>query len=134
MKKAVRAIAFNAFSLFILTQLFSGIKILGGLPALLTSAIVLSLLSLILKPILKIVAFPLNMITFGAFTIVIDAIILFILTIIVKEVSIHAFNWPGISFAGFVVPGFSFNTIFAFLLIAIIHSGIKIALIWLMEE
>jgi putative membrane protein len=134
MKSAVRPILFNAFSLFLISQLFSGVKILGGLPALLLSGTVLSILSIVLKPILGILAFPLNMITFGTFTIVINAFILYVLTLFVRQISIHSFTSPGLSFAGFVIPSFSFNTIFAFLLIALIHSGIKIALIWLMQE
>jgi len=114
--------------------MFAGVRILGGLPALLISGTVLSLLSVILKPILGVLAFPLNMITFGTFTIVINAIILYILTLFVRQFSIHAFSSPGISFAGFAVPSVTFNTIFAFLVIALIHSGIKIALLWLMQD
>ncbi len=134
MKTIVRSIAFNSFSLFLLSQIFAGVRILGGLPALLISGTTLSILSVILKPILGIIAFPFNMITFGAFTIVVNAVILYVLTLFVRQFSIHAFLWPGISLAGFVVPALTFNTIFAFLLIALIHSGIKIALIWLMQE
>ena len=134
MKSAVRSILFNSFSLFLLSQVFAGVKILGGLPMLLLAGAVLSFLSVILKPILGILAFPLNMITFGTFTIVINATILYVLTLFVRQFSIHAFTSPGVSIAGFVIPPFSFNTVFAFLLIALIHSGIKIALIWLMQE
>lgn len=134
MKSIVRSIAFNAFSLFILTQLFTGIHILGGLSALIFSAAVLSVLSVILKPILGIIAFPFNMITFGAFTIVINAVILYVLTLFVKQVTIHSFSWPGISIGGFVVPPLTFNIILAFLVIALIQSCIKISLIWLMQE
>ncbi|MDE2025213.1 MAG: phage holin family protein [Patescibacteria group bacterium] len=134
MKGAVRSILFNSFSLFLLSQTFSGVRILGGLPALLLSGTVLSILSVILKPILGILAFPLNMITFGTFTIVINAVILYVLTLFVRQFSIHAFSSPGLSFAGFAIPAFSFNTVFAFLVIALIHSGIKIALIWLTQE
>lgn len=134
MKAPVRSILFNSFSLFILSQMFSGVRILGGLPALLLSGTMLSILSVILKPILGILAFPLNMITFGTFTIVINAIILYVLTLFVRQFSIHAFTSPGVSFGGFAIPAFSFNTFFAFLVIALLHSGIKIALIWLTQE
>lgn len=134
MKGIVRSIIFNTFSLFILTQIFSGIRILGGLWELILSGIALSILSFILKPILSIIAFPLNAITFGAFTIVINAIVLYTLTLVVKQVSITAFAWPGIHIAGFVVPKMQFNTIIAFLVIALVLSCIKITLIWLMQE
>src|SRR5690348_9356322 len=120
MKKIARSIAFDSFSLFILSQMFSGVRILGGLPALLFSGAILSLLSVTLKPLLKVLSFPLNAITFGAFSIVINAIVLYVLTLLVKEISIHAFTWQGVSYAGFVVPKFSFGTIMAFLLIAIL--------------
>ncbi len=134
MKGIVRSIVFNTFSLFILTQLFSGIRILGGLWELIISGIVLSILSFILKPILSIIAFPLNAITFGAFSIVINAVVLYTLTLVVKQVSISAFQWPGIHIAGFAIPKMEFNTVIAFLVIALSLSCIKIALIWLMQE
>lgn len=134
MKGILRSIAFNTFSLFFLTQLFTGIRILGGLPELVLCGVVLSLLSFVLKPILSIIAFPLNAITFGAFSIVINAIVLYALTLVVRQISIHPFLWPGIHIAGFVIPRMQFNTIIAFLVLALAQSCIKIGLIWLFQE
>jgi len=134
MRGIVRDIVFNTFSLFILTQLFNGIRILGGLPELVISGSVLSLLSFVLKPILKVIAFPFNAITFGAFSIVINAIVLYTLTLIVKQVRITAFTWNGIHIAGFVVPRMQFNTFVAFFVIALVQTCIRIGLAWLMQE
>lgn len=133
MKNLIRSVVFNSVSLYIVSQIFSGVRILGGLVELLIAGAVLSLLSFVLKPILGIIAFPFNIITFGAFSIVINAIILYALTLVVKQISISAFTWQGIHFAGFVVPKMEFNTIIAFLVIAALLSLIKIALVWLME-
>jgi putative membrane protein len=55
--------------------------------------VIMGLLNLILKPILKIVTIPLMIITLGLFTIVINALLLFIVTLFMPEVSVQW--WEG---------------------------------------
>lgn len=132
MKRIVRGIAYNAFSLFLLTQLFSGVKVFGGFPSLLFAGFSLSIISFFLNPLLKIIAFPLNIITFGSFTIVINAIILYILTLFVKDITISPFVWHGISLWGFVIPAFAFgNYFFAYLVVSLAQMIIKHILVWI---
>jgi len=134
MKRIARAIAYNTFSLFLLTQLFSGVKVVGGFPALIMAGFALSIISFLLTPLLKIIAFPLNVITFGLFTIVINAFVLYVLTLFVKAITISPFIWHGISFWGFVIPGFNFgNYLFAYLIASLVQMVIKHLLVWITE-
>lgn len=134
MKRIARAIAYNTFSLFLLTQVFSGVKIFGGFTSLLFAGFALSIISFLLTPLLRIIAFPLNLITFGLFTIAINAIVLYILTLFVRTITISPFVWHGISFVGFVIPSFKFgNYLFAFLVVSLGQMIIKYLLVWITE-
>jgi uncharacterized membrane protein YvlD (DUF360 family) len=134
MKGIVRAIVFNSLILFIMSQAFSGFQVNGGLQTLIAGGITLSIVTFFLRPILSVLAFPFNVITFGSFNIVINAIILFALTLFVRQISVHAFIWPGITFAGFIVPKIHFNLFFAFLFLSIVYSFMKGVLTWFVDK
>lgn len=134
MKSILRNIVFYSFSLFLTSQIVSGLKISGGPAAYITGGIVLSLLFLLVKPILSIITLPLTIITLGWFSLIINAIILYLLTIFLTNISITAFTFPGLDFSGFVIPQFYVNNFFAFVIISILLSYIISLLKWLTER
>jgi putative membrane protein len=134
MKGFLRNVLFNAFSIFLLTQIISGVKVSGGLPTYCFGGIALTILLVFLKPILNILALPLNIVTLGFFSFLTNIIIFYLLTVIVPGIAINAFTFPGLSYSGFVVPQFYFNVIFAFLLVAFLQSLIVSFLTWLVKK
>lgn len=118
MKGILRNTVFNAIALFILTQILSGVKVSGGIQTLILSGFILSILFIVLKPILNLFSLPLNMVTLGLFSFLTNAILLYILTIIVPNVSISQFTFNGFSFSGFVIPVMHFSTFWAFIISA----------------
>lgn len=134
MKSFFRSVGINAFSLYLLTLIFSGVQVHGGMYTLLLSGLVLSILSIVIKPILKLLTLPLNIITFGAFSFLINAILLYILTVIIPQVSITAFVFNGANFLGFVIPRIVFNnTLFAFVAFSIVYSFIVEGVQWIIQ-
>lgn len=133
-KSILRNIVFYSFSLFLTSQLLSGLKISGGSTTYVIGGIVLSLLFLIVKPILGIITLPLNIITLGLFSFVINAIILYLLTVFVTNISITAFTFSGLSISGFIIPRLFINDFFAFVVISILLSLIVGLLKWLTEK
>lgn len=134
MKKIFRRTAFNAFSLFILPQIFSGVTIKDGLTGYILGGLVLSLINTFIKPIIHIISIPLNLITFGAFSFISNAIVLYLLTVLVPQIKIHAFTLHGFSSFGFVVPTIYVNTVFAYILAALTLSVISTFLTWVVEK
>jgi putative membrane protein len=108
-----------------------GVRISGGLTTYIIGGVVLSLLFVIVKPILSLITLPLNIITLGLFSFLINAIILYLLTILVPAVSIVGFRFEGLSFLGFVVPQVSVNIFFAFIIASALMSLILGFLKWL---
>lgn len=114
--------------------MLEGVKVDGGLISYIVGGIALSVLFVLVKPILSIITLPLNIITLGLFSFLINAIILYLLTIFVSSISITAFIFQGFSFLGFVVPQFSVNTFFAFIIASILLSFIVGFLKWLIKK
>jgi putative membrane protein len=133
-KSILRKIIFYGIALFLTAQASIGVSISGGLTTYVVGAVVLSLLFMIVKPILGIITLPLNIITLGLFSFLINAIILYFLTILVPNISITAFEFKGLSFLGFVVPKLSINSFFAFAIASIIISLIVEFLRWLIKK
>lgn len=134
MKQLFRSVLFYSFSLFLLTQILEGVKIYGGVTTYIIGAVILALMFRVLKPILSIITFPLNFLTMGLFSFLINTIILYLLTVFVPNISIRAFVFNGVSFAGFVIPKFYLNTFFAFVVASIILSLIVGFLTWLIKK
>ncbi|MDR0899611.1 MAG: phage holin family protein [Lactobacillaceae bacterium] len=57
------------------------------------AAFVLAILNSFLKPVLKIIGFPITILTFGLFTLVINAVIVHLTDLLVKGITIHGVGW-----------------------------------------
>jgi putative membrane protein len=134
MKGFVRNVLFNSFSIFLLTQIIGGVKVTGGIPTYLFGGIALTILLVFLKPILNLLALPLNIVTLGFFSFLTNIIIFYLLTVIVPGINIGAFTFPGLTYSGFVIPSFYFNILFTFLLVAFLQSVIVSFLNWLVGK
>lgn len=134
MKSILRRIVFYAVALFLTSQIITGLTVNGGVGTYLIGGVALAILFLIVKPILSIVTLPLNIITLGLFSFLINAIILYLLTIFVPNISISAFTFKGFAFAGFVIPSLSINTFLTFVIASILLSFIVGFLRWLTKK
>jgi putative membrane protein len=133
MKTIIRNLTIYTFALFLLPQVIPGVHVVGGLATLFIGGLVLTLLFLILKPILNIIGFPVNMVTLGLFNIFINALLIYLLTVFVTEISITAFTYHRSTVLGFITPVFTFNTFFAYLYTAFILSIIDGFIRWLLD-
>ena len=133
MKTVIRNIAMFTLALYFLPQLVPGVEIEGGIVTLLIGGMTLSVLFLVLKPILNIISFPINLLTMGIFSIFINTLLLYLLTIFVIDISITSFTYPESSFWGFSTPEMYFNTFWAYVFTAFILTLIDGFIEWLME-
>lgn len=78
------SIALYAASLFVAGFIFS-----GGIKEYAIAGIVLGLLNMIVKPIVKLISFPLIILTLGLFTIVINALLLWLVGYIFEFIAIN---------------------------------------------
>ena len=131
MRFILRNITLYGFSLFILQMLFSGVLVKGGFFTYVLAGCILTVLFYTLRPMLKLLTFPINAATMGIFTVFINACILYVLVVLMPSISISSFVFPGISFLGFVIPKTAFSTFFAYVICAFVISCITTAISWL---
>lgn len=134
MKGLIRNTVINGVSLAVLNQVVPGVTIVGGFKTFVLAGFILSLLLLLLKPILNILSLPLNMVTLGLFSFFTNSIILYLLTVLVTDVTISKFTFNGYEVAGFVIPVMNFNTLMAFVITAAILSIIIAFFDWLIKN
>lgn len=134
MKSFFRNCLFNGFSIFFLSLILSGVKVNGGITTYILGGVALTLLLAILKPVLNLLALPLNIVTLGMFSFLTNVIIFYFLTVFVTGISIGAFTFSGFSYSGFVIPSIYFNTLFAFIITAFFQALCVSFLNWLIEK
>lgn len=134
MKSLLRNIVFYSVALFLTSQVALGLRVSGGFTTYIIGGIALSILFLIVKPILNIITLPLHIATLGWFSFIINAIILYLLTIFVTGISITSFTFTGFSFLGFIIPQIFVNNFFAFITISVLISTIVGILKWLIKK
>lgn len=133
MKTIIRSIAIYTLILYFLPQIVPGFTINGGVTTLFIGSITLALMFLILKPILNIISFPVNLVSLGLFSIFTNAFILYLMTVVVTSITIEPFTYPSVEFLGFITPDIWFNTFFAYTFSAVVIALINTIIRWLID-
>lgn len=81
----------NALAFYITSYIIPGM-VIGGWQTLLVIAVVWGILTIFIKPILVILTLPINIMTLGLFTFVINAILLLIMSSIVPNFHLAGFG------------------------------------------
>jgi len=118
MKGILRSVLFNAVSIYAASMFISGLSYSNSLKVLFLSGAALTLAGYVVKPIIKIVTLPINFITLGVFSWVIDVFILYIVTVLVPDLTISGFTFNGFTHNGFIVPSFSLSQFWSFAVVS----------------
>lgn len=111
MKSLLRQLLVNMAALWVSAQILPGLVLGGGLKTLLIGGFVFMVINLIVVPLLKVMFLPLNILTFGFFTWVINVLALYFLTNIVSEIKLVPYLFEGFDFGLVVVPPIDLNTL-----------------------
>lgn len=82
----------NALAVGITAYLLPGVRISGFFAALVT-ALLLGLVNVFLRPLLLLLTLPLNILTLGLFTLVVNALLVLLVAAIVPGFSVRGFWW-----------------------------------------
>ena len=98
--KIIAKVAINAGALIALARFFSDFIIPNDIVSITVAAIILTALNVFIRPLLKLITFPLILLTFGLFNIVLHIIILYVATLIIPTTltigSISTLFWSAI--------------------------------------
>ena len=81
----------NAVALYVAFLVIPGFLVSGSWEQYLIAGLMLALLNMIVRPIIKLISFPLILLTLGLFTLIINILMLWILDYLVSFVTIEGF-------------------------------------------
>jgi putative membrane protein len=94
MSKILLRWVINALAIFIASYLVRGIEVSGVIPLLLAAAL-LGILNALIRPLLIILTLPINILTLGLFTLVINGVMLWLVSSLIKGFEIQGF-WSAV--------------------------------------
>jgi len=124
MKYFIKTWVFYVFALWLTKELFPAFVVEGSWTTVFLSGLILSLLMLIIKPVLKILFIPINILTFGLLSWVINVIVIYLLTLVAPNVLVAGWSFPGIAWQGFTVPGTQLSYLVCLVITAISVTSI----------
>lgn len=134
MREIVRKIAINSLSLFLVSLVFSGLKVKGGFQGFITGGAILSVLTLALDPIIKIITIPFNVLTLGFLSFLTTLVSLYLMSMFYSGVHLTAFTFEGLSFYGFEIKKIFMSGILLYVVISATIYFLGRALDWLLTK
>ena len=111
MKKNLKYTLLIAFTLALQNQIWKNLTFSENVLTIVKVAFILTIFEILLKPIIKILLLPINILTLGLFRIVINTVGLYLAVFLltdfrVNPIAIAAFTWQGISIPALNFSGF----------------------------
>lgn len=133
MKKLLRYYLINLAALWTATQLIPGLVFTGGFQTLLIGGLAFTVINFLLVPLLKILFLPLNLLTLGLFSSIVNILALFALTTAVSDFHLIPFHFGGFNGAGFSIPPLDLTSFLVAVLASFIIGIITHLLQWLAD-
>lgn len=128
-KKWLRPIASNAVALVTASILVTGFHVRMDPTTIMVGTVVLSLVTFFIKPVLKIISFPINIITLGFFFIVINAVLLYMTIYFVEGISVTA-GLFSLNVPGLVIPEIYLSEVWTLVAASLVINVIN----WILEK
>lgn len=133
MKRIIRHFTVDTVSLYLASNIASGMVFSKGIETLLLTGLGLTIASLIAKPIINLLMLPINLITFGIFRWVASAITIYLVTLLVPGFKIVNFLFGGFTSVWIDLPSITLTGLFALIAFSFLHSIISSFIYWLMK-
>jgi len=86
--------AANAVAIFITAHFIKGLEV-SGIKGAIIAAAILGIFNALIRPLLLFLTLPFNLLTLGLFTLIINGFLLFLVSKVTPELTIHGF-WPAV--------------------------------------
>lgn len=133
MKNVIRHYVIDTLSLYIVSQIVSGIILEKGIQSLLMAGLGIMLTSFLVKPLLNLLLLPLNLVTFGLFRWLSSSIALYIATLLVPSFKITNFVFSGLSSQWLDIPSLNLPSPLSYIAISFLLTTVTSAIYWLIK-
>lgn len=131
MKKHARAFVISLLAFVFVVYFYPGFSYNNNLMVLATAATVFAALTIFVKPIIKLLSLPFNLLTFGFFSFLINVIILYGVSYFIADFKINSFHFSGYTLSGFTLPALDLNQLLSALVASFIIGFFSTVLHWI---
>lgn len=114
MKKLLKFTLLIAFSLALQNQIWSNLVFGQSVWTIIKVALILTIFELLLKPVIKILLIPINLITLGLFRIVINTVGFYLAVFLLSDFQVNSIHTIPFVWQGFSMPALNFIGFWAF--------------------
>jgi len=133
-KKYLRSFLITAASLLVASYLVKTISFHEGGKTILVTALVLTIVNRVIKPIINLLLLPINLLTLGLFRWLINVFALYLVLLLVPQIKIEPFLFPGFEKGGFIVPSIQLSFFWTLVLVSFIISFTASFLYWVFKK
>jgi len=131
----LRSIAINLASIYLAAQILSGvITYVGGYQTLLMASLAIALVNLFVRPVINLLLLPIHLVTLGVFRWVANLVTLYLVTLMVPNLQIHSFTFPGLNLKFLILPAMHFTAFGAFIVVTFTLTLVFHFLYWLLQD
>jgi putative membrane protein len=129
MRKKIRTALLAILAFVLLTYFYPGFTF-DSTSSIAFASATFAFVYLFVRPLIKILSLPLNIITFGLFSLLVNVAVLYLISVIVPGFEIVAFQFEGCEFLGVSVPSFYLNTFLSTLVASVALSASTSVFLW----
>lgn len=130
MKKYARSFIISLIAFLAVAYIYPGFAYNHDYKILLLAASVFAFLTIFIKPVLKMLSLPFNLLTFGLFSFIINAIVLYGVSYAVPYFKIISFHFAGANISGFNLPSADLNRLISALVASFVIGFIATVMQW----
>jgi len=131
MKSLIRMLLLNIAVVFFAAWVLPGLSYSSDFTILILAAAALGVVNTIVRPIVKLVTLPINLLTLGIFSWVINVLMLYLVTRLIPGFEISAFHFGGLSYEGFNLSAMEVGLVSSYVASSFIISLLTSTLGWL---
>lgn len=132
MRFLVRILITNIFALWVTARVLEGVSY-TNYETLVLAAAVLGGVNLLVRPLAKLVALPLNVLTLGAFSWLINVLMLYLVTRLVPGFEVAPFFFEGFTYRGFTAPALDISLFWALFLASFLVALVTSLISWIFD-
>lgn len=134
MKHILRSFLIEIGTFYLVSQIATGIVFKNGIEGLIVAGVALTIASFLVKPIINILLLPINLLTFGIFKWVSQAITLFLVDLILPQMNIVSFDFVGFSSKWIDIPAIHLgNIVLVYIAFSLLLSVISGIIYWIVK-
>lgn len=131
----LRTIVINLLTIYFTSQILSGmISYVGGYQTLLLASLAIAVVNLFIRPIINLLLLPVHLLTLGLFRWFANLVTLYLVTLMVPRLQIHAFDFEGLNAKFVILPQIHFSAFGAFIVSTLVLTIVFQFIYWLLQD